>query len=150
MTIKELLEKLKITKLDMKRYATDLAGMIRVRTRLGYGCAVENGAKGKFQKLADSTVKAKKKSSKLNRSLTSPTKSNLTNTGVMLDSLTGRSTGDFSGEVYLKGKRNNDVASYHEEGNPNLPQRPFMHIDTLTRKKLVDLIRRDIIKTLKK
>lgn len=135
-------------KAKMAEYASILADLIRVRTRLGYGAKTEGGPKGKFRELSKAYKKQRKK--KGVASTTSANKSNLTNTGKMLDSLKGKGTGETTGEVYIADKQREEVAGYHETGTDKMPSRPFMHVDAATKKKLTDSIRRDLIKQLRK
>lgn len=134
-------------KQKMGLYAESLAEDIKKRTRLGYGTKTNNGPKGKFIELAPSTKKqrARHKQSGDLSSFSTPNKSNLSDTGEMVDSIKGRGKSDYQGEVYLEGDRNNEIAEYHEEGTSKMPMRPFLHADSSMVKRLTDFIYRDII-----
>lgn len=109
--------------------ATGLADTIRRRTRLGSGVEVLFAKKTALAKLAASTIvgrKRKKKAGTLSDK-TSPTKSNLTETGQMLDALEGRAMNQLI-EIGLKGDRNKKLAGYHQKGNSKLPRRPFLSL----------------------
>lgn len=103
----------------MNRVATLTANMIRVRTRKGKGVATEGGAIKPLRKLEKSTVERRKR--KQLHPETKPSKSNLTETGQMLDSIEG------------SGKKGEAVISYsnQEAANKagfNRKKRPFENL----------------------
>jgi len=135
---------------NMEVLAKEGAELIKKRTRLGKGVD-PNGNQTKLTKLAKSTVKQRKK--KDLSSLTSPGKSNLTQSGKMLDGIYGRSKGDGVGEILINNKSheggltNRELAEIHDQGlNPKIPKREFFNLSTseqnAIRKILRDLIRK--------
>jgi hypothetical protein len=115
----------------------EIATMIRVRVRQGYGVSKSKETKEKFKDLETSTINARKRKKKKGLLLSgeSPSKSNLTETGEMTDSITGQSKST-SIEIYLDGTRNKKLASYHE-----VKSRPFFHLTGLEYNKVIRLIR---------
>lgn len=156
----------------MVQYAKQLADDIRTRTRLGYGVVKELAKKVKLPKLSDSYVNYRKgkvdfRTSKKDghvypitpnskpklHSLTTPSKSNLTLSGQMLEAIEGSSPGPGKIKVSLNenrddGLKNSDIATWLEDGNygylRNGPKRPFLHISELEFKRIKDQFRKDI------
>lgn len=114
---------------NLSPIATDLTEIIRRRTRLGYGVEKTGQPKQKLQPLASSTVRsrARKKSHGALSEKTSPKKSNLTETGQMLDSLRGRAINKLI-EIGPTGDRNKKLTAYHQLGNAKLPKRRFLNL----------------------
>jgi len=167
-----------LTTRELKPVAEELADDIRVRTRLGKGVERYNGPEIPLKGLSPSYKQqragkigfAKNKQGKTypykpgkkgrrHPSLsdkTTPNKSNLTFTGQMLDSLSGKSPKKGTLEVYFDSKRtgrltNSDVARFAEE-NPG--QRKFFNLSSKQVKRFEDemtsLITRNIDKELTK
>lgn len=136
---------------SMKKYGEMAAEMIRLRTRLGSGVEREGAEKQKLKPLADSTKKqrqSKKKSGKLS-SLTTPNRSNLTDTGQMLDSIRTLSTSRGKAKVgpvgnRSDGKLNERISEWVSEAG-----RPFNSLTKVEQKRLLDAIKRDFKATLK-
>ncbi len=103
------------------------AGLIKKRSRLGYGVPKDLGPKQKFADLATSTVKARKKKKLAGE--TTAKKSNLTETGQLLNdlvsSIEGRST--IIGHTKDRNKR---IGAFHQTGGSNLPQRRYLGLAT--------------------
>lgn len=117
--------------------------LIKKRTRLGYGVSSQEGDKERLNPLSDSYKKQRKLHPK--SSDTTPTKSNLTRTGDMLNSLTAE-VGQSSVKLTFKGKLNIDKAGFVTEGG-----RPFMNLskaEVNQLKKLLNDTIFDRIKTL--
>lgn len=142
---------------SMQKYAKFLAGEIKLRTRLGYGVEENEGEKKRLAPLAKSTKtqrQARKDKGRLSNS-TDPNKSNLTQTGQLLDALDGRATGSAQAEVFLRDQRsadsltNTELAGYHEEGKGK-PKRIFMRVSKQELKRLTDQIRKDLIANLRR
>lgn len=142
---------------QMKRIAGLAEDEIRVRTRLGKGVATPNGPQGAFAPLKPSTIESRKRA-KIRGDLSnesSPSKSNLTSTGEMLDSLRGTATGKGKAVVKPTGTRdsgltNEKLASFHERGTPKMRKRPFMNLSSLQVDRITDEVRRDVLARVKK
>jgi hypothetical protein len=121
--------------------------MVRTRTRLGYGVSGETfgGAQQKLEKLAKSTVDKRRRLSKQGRlsGQTTPARSNLTETGELLDSIQFRIRGPRV-EVFIGGGRNQQVASYVSDA------RPFFTLSQSEVSRLADLIEQAISNYLQK
>jgi hypothetical protein len=142
----------KIGKDKTQEYADFLAEDIKKRTRLGYGVENNGDEKEKFKPLKSSTKESKKRHQAKGQlsEYTSPNKSNLTDTGRMTENIKGKGLTPTSGEVFVDGERNKEIAGYHEVGGGRLPKRPFLHADRLQIKRLTDFIRKDILDKIKK
>jgi hypothetical protein len=115
--------------------------MVRRRTRLGYGVAGEEfgGSQQKLEKLAAPTKEKRARLKKQGRlsSETTPAKSNLTETGKLLDSIQFRVRGNRL-EVFIAGLDNQLVASYVSD------KRPFFTLTQPEVSRLADLIEQAI------
>lgn len=151
--LKDKLRKLldKIINTDSKLYA--MVGSMSVdeikrRTRLGYGVPKAGGPKEELKKLSPSYIMARKAAMSgkaefmandkkvsfqastvkpLNSSLTSPSKSNLTYTGQMLDSLTYNSSKN-SVNITFENPESKQKAKYAHEEEGNRPRRAFLNL----------------------
>lgn len=128
---------------------------IKIRTRLGFGTSSESpgGNKVKLEKLSKSyrdfrkglaafytdeqgrLRKFKPKNPPALSSATSPTKSNLTLSGQMIDSIDYSIKGTTI-EIAARGRDNKDKVFYAHEGSKNRPKRTFL---SLTNKEIVKL-----------
>ena len=109
----------------------DLADAVRKRTRQGFGVSRNNGIKRSLKQLASSTIK---KRSRLPLSpKTTPSKSNLTQSGSMLDSIKADVDGTQI-KVTITGAKNNKKAQFVSK------DRPFLNLS----KDEVDAIKRQI------
>lgn len=113
---------------NMKELGDFEAALVKRRSRLGFGVPKDLGPKAKFEKLSPVTVAARKR--KKLAAETSPGKSNLTETGKLLNDLVSRVTGQ---EVTIghTDKRNQRIGGYHQVGGVNskgvvLPQRRYL------------------------
>lgn len=120
-----------------------MADTLRIRAQLG-GSVESLGAKKKpFKKLSPGYIEQRRKSKNLSN-LTSPGKSNITNTGQMIESISGK--GKSSGfDIILSGSRNdgltNDqVADFVEEGG-----RPFLNFSDIELKKIARLLEEQLV-----
>jgi len=127
---------------DVGVFARDL---VVKRTRLGYGVKDNFQAKTRLARLSPGYVKKRKMFDSLS-SNTSPTRSNLTLTGQMLDSIVSEAR---NRTIIIKptggrsdGKRNVDIARYAEEGGRNRPKRIFLRISQLEFKQIVRFYRK--------
>jgi len=95
--------------------------LIRKRTRQGFGVASNYNSKYKLKPLSASYIEYRKT---INLSSeTSPSKSNLTKTGTMLDSLDAKRTRPGAWSIYLygqnsSGKSNAEIARYVSRARP--------------------------------
>ncbi len=127
---------------DVGVFARDL---VVKRTRLGYGVKDNLQAKTRLARLSPGYVKKRKMFDSLS-SNTSPTRSNLTLTGQMLDSIISE-TKDRTIIIRPTGRRNDgksnaDIARYNEEGGRNRPKRIFLRISQLEFKQIVRFYRK--------
>lgn len=137
---------------NMKKYGEIAADSIRIRTRLGYGVKGEGRPRQSLKPLASKTkdsrarLKAKSKLSPL----TSPGKSNLTQSGEMLGSIEVVSAQKGRVTIAPTGTRddglsNRELATFVEEQG-----RPFHHLSDLEKKKIDQAIDRDLQSQLKR
>lgn len=126
--------------------ADELAQSIRVRVRKGYGVKKEKGSEYKFRKLKQSTIAGRSRMKQRGTLLSGEgvSRSNLTATGEMTDSITGKSKSG-SIEVYLKDDRNQKLSGYHDDMG-----RPFFHISNKEYKKTLNNIRAKIKEILRR
>lgn len=75
--------------------------IIKRRTRAGFGVSEPLGRRSKLKGLAPSTIRARASSKRLNTSLTSPKRSNLTFTGALINSLRVVSVSSNPAEVVI-------------------------------------------------
>ncbi|MFW7381483.1 MAG: hypothetical protein ACOH5I_21925 [Oligoflexus sp.] len=143
LNLDHLIEKA-ITPAFLEKLATTAIEQIKRRARLGYSVASEGANQSKFDSLAEST-KAKRKRLKKRGKLsseTSPSKSNLTESGQLLDSLEFRIKGK-AVEVFIGGERNRKVSSYVSKA------RPWLNLSKAEMTMLLDLIEEAIDKQIK-
>ena len=152
-----------ISKAQLQKIAEAAADMIRVRTRKGFGVKRHAGQESKLKPLSKSYIAQRKgeiafftsdsgdvipykpkNPKKINRSLTSPGKSNLTFSGQMLDSLTGSALSQGKAIVKLKGTRD-DKKTNAEVGEFVSVERPFMRLSGKELKKIADILKKDIL-----
>lgn len=125
-----------------------MADTVRIRAQLGGSVENTGEKKRSFKKLSPGYVKQRRKSSELS-SLTSPGKSNVTHTGQMIESITGKGkSGGF--DITLSGSRNDgltnkQVADFVEEGG-----RPFMNFSNIELKKIARLIEEQLVDEINK
>jgi hypothetical protein len=138
MTINEAVKKIKdqvdkfASREQMGIYARDMAKLIGVRTRLGRAVMQNGATTSAMKKLSESYKKQRKgqiaffssggrvipyvpKSPPRLHTETTPSKSNLTNTGEMIDSLVGRGVSVGRGIIRLIGRRNQDIGGWQED-----------------------------------
>jgi len=139
----------------MDAYAMFLANLIKKRTRLGYGVKEEGADKQKLAALSKPYIKIRKDSRKNLRGVlsseTSPSKSNLTFTGQLLNAILGRNKGIGKGEVYIKEQRNDGVKNSDiVEGQEKKQGRPFFYISKLEKQQLKNAAAKDLRDYIKK
>lgn len=161
-SIKDSLENVESTR-NMKKLADEMALQIKKRTREGFGTPKGSrgrGIKERLKPLSQSTIDSRKRLRGKGQlsGKTSPSKSNLTETGQLLDSLRGRVPRKGEAEVSLrsgrrskgKGKRiTNDEVAFFVSGD-----RPFLDLSrsdfNKIVKKLEGQVSSDILKGLTK
>ena len=119
------------------QYAVD---RIKTRTRLGKGVKEFNTPSEKLKPLSRAYIKQRVKDSKLS-SQTTPSKSNLTRSGGMLDSLTYKVSGD---KVII----GFDKSSAERKAGYVSDERPFLTLSTAEYNGLIRLIRKEVLKKL--
>lgn len=172
---KELLETIKKELLRpsyLKELGKMAADIIKVRTRLGFGARESGANREKLKPLSETYIEQRKglaayftlngktvkykpdengQKMKINREKTSPTKSNLTKTGQMLDSMDVIKVSSNVITVGPTGVRSDDgipnevVAELVSEGG-----RPFNNLTKVELKRLRDKIARDLEQKLSK
>lgn len=136
---------------SLKPYAKDTAERIRRRTRTGQGLQeTKRGAKRKkLKKLSDKYKVFRRKNKREISKNTKPSKSNLTLTGQLLDSIVGRARGTKIIVEFLEkrkdGLKNRDIARYQSEQG-----RDFFELSDKELRGLQNDIKKDLIKRLKK
>lgn len=130
--------------------ARETAKDIKIRTRLGYGVSSTGAEREPLKKLSDSYKDQRKADSKRGElsDETAPSKSNLTRTGQMLDSLYGVARRDGEIEIDFKagrsdGESNKAIAKkVADEGRPfiNLSNRELERLN----QRLVDTLKKNI------
>lgn len=107
----------------LKQVGNFEADLVKRRARLGYGVPQDGGNKEKFKELAPSTISARKK--KKLASETTAKKSNLTETGQLLNDLVSKIEGRSTIIGHTK-DRNKRIGAFHQTGGGNLPQRRYL------------------------
>ncbi len=120
---------------NLKVIAEDTAADVKKRTRLGNGVAKHGGKKFKLAPLKDKTVDRREFIDLSD--MTKPTRSNLTETGKMLDSLVGKSSkGNIKIEI-SDNERAKIAASHHKHSaKSKRVARPFMFLSNMELKRL--------------
>ena len=136
---------------DLEKVVPELgkqaADDIRRRTRAGYGTDTNGGNKSRLAALTDEYKKARRRMPLSTE--TSPNKSNLTQTGSMLDSLEFVRVGKFEGIVVPTGSDEKGVSNADKALYVTDQGRPFMFLSKAETKRLEDTLRKrlnDIIK----
>lgn len=129
------------------KIAKDLPERIKVRTRLGYGVDETGGPR---QKLKDTKASTKRRKEYKKRAgdlsdQTTPKRSNLTDTGELLDSLVAESPKDGELTIKSKGARNEKVARYVTEGG-----RPFLNLSKPELRAFLDAFGKELIARIEK
>lgn len=122
--------------------AEELKKGIYTRTKLGYGVSEMFGKQFKLPALSDD-YKIWRKKHKVD-STSSASKSNLTQSGEMLNSLKVKPTSTGS-QIVIDGTRNQKVKQYTEEAG-----RPFFYVSSVQLRELVVKLQKMISKAIKK
>jgi phage gpG-like protein len=152
MTLKELQEKMSrlLTDVVDKQLFTDIGNKltpeIKKRVRRGYGVSEEAGPAQKLSGLTDSYKKQRKNQKKTGylSSETTPARSNLTQTGKMIDSITATADNK-SATISVTGKENIEKAKHVQDKG-----RPFMNLTKREVQDVTDIIENAIKKDINK
>jgi hypothetical protein len=117
--------------------ANSLKDDMQARIRKGFGVSEEGGGKSRFKPLS-AGYKKQRASMKLS-STTSKGKSNVTQTGDMIESMSVK-----DGQLSITGRDNIDKAGWVQK------DRPFMHASKQETKRVIENIREQIFKLLDK
>jgi hypothetical protein len=138
--------KLAVSPIYMAQYGNKAAQLVKDRTRLGFGVSEEGAPREALEPLSDSYKKqrageiafAKTKEGKLYAfkpksppklsSFTSVGKSNLTNTGQMLDNIKLKSVSTGRATLHITGKRDGSKLTNDEVAGFVSEKRPFFHL----------------------
>lgn len=138
----------------MKEVGQFAADQIRLRTRLSKGVEQDDGPENKLLPLAESTKKARKKKKKKGKlsSKTTVTRSNLTETGEMLDSISVIRASKEEALIGFSGDRNKKLGAIHNDlgAGRKKVKRPFFHISKKDRTKIRNKIRNRLRQLIKK
>ena len=141
---------------NMTKFVDKGADMIRLRTRLGFGVKKAGGPKSKLEKLEESTKERRKRMELSNQA--TARRSNLTESGKMLDSIKGKYVRQGEGSIsptgrHGKGLTNVELASYHDKlgAGKKRKKRPFFRFSKsefnqmkkMINKKFRDLMRKN-------
>ncbi len=120
--------------------------LIKKRTRLGYGVSEQGGSKKKLDALSEPYKKQRKKNKPKGPS--TPSKSNLTNTGDMLDSMIATKSGTGKVEIGFDNTEDQKKAEYVSEKRPfnNLSKSETKQIE----QELNEIAKKKIAKALNK
>ena len=141
----------------MKNLAEDGVELIRKRVRAGRGVKTAGGVEKKFKRLAKSTIESRRR--KRLHPKTSPGKSNLTETGQMIDSMKAKSAGRGGAKIVFEGTRrsngkrisNKELASIHDKqgASKKRVKRPFFRFSGKEIKKLTKQVERELKRLIK-
>jgi hypothetical protein len=129
-----------ISKKEMREIGDIIADLVRTRTRLGFGVNAVGTPKVPLKPLAESTKKARRRNRNLSP-LTSPSKSNLTQTGALLESLSVIESSLREGylEIGPQGSRKHGSLNNEEVGKAVAQRgRSFTPLSSTELKRLVD------------
>jgi phage gpG-like protein len=134
-----------ISQQTLSPIAIELKNIIQRRTRLGSGVEESGQPKVPLAPLAPSTRRSRKYKKGLGKlsELTSPNKSNLTETSQMLGSLRGYARKNATAgtiDIQPTGDRNRKLAAIHTLGGPKLPKRPFLNLSAQDIKQLTAVL----------
>jgi hypothetical protein len=137
----------------MKRLGDIASEMIKLRAKLGYGVPGEGQERERLKPLADATRESKRAKARRGdlSSNTSPTKSNLTDTGQMLESIKAFDVRVGSVKIGPTGSRRGSTLTNAEVAKFVTDQgRPFNILSKTEQKRINDTIRKEIREVLKR
>ena len=139
------------TKVESKQVTEEIGKqiitIIRTRTRKGFGVDKPEGSIKKLAPLKPSTIAARTANKKNLHPDTSPAKSNLTETGSMLDNLRAESK---KGVVTIRGgtPKDSEKAYFAHVGSDNRKPRPFLFLSASEGEELAKRLKEFIAKIL--
>jgi len=140
--MKQLLDMKKTVEKDFSEVGDKAVDLIKKRTRLGYGVSDHGKPKKKLKKLSPAYIAARKKNKP--KGLTSPSKSNLTNSGDMLDNLESKDLKNNKIEIGFNNSKDEKKAKWVSD------DRPFNNLSKSELKQLKQLIDKSIKEAIKK
>ena len=137
---------------QMRKYGELAAGMIKLRTRLGSGLAYDGADKQKLKPLKPSTVERRKSLKEKGRlsGETSPRKSNLTQSGQLLDSVQVTNAGVATVSVGPRGGRDDGLTNQKVAEHVTDAGRPFNSLSKIETKRLHDEVKRNLREAIKR
>lgn len=112
----KLLRDTMTNKVNLQGTGDFAADLIKKRTRLGFGVDKHGGRKSKLAPLTDAYKKQRKRHKP--KGPTTPSKSNLTNTGDMLDDIEAKVETGGDIKIGFSKKKNKDVAKWVSKKRP--------------------------------
>lgn len=150
--IQDMLKKLTKAKDELQdkllEVGEEAVTLIRKRTRLGYGVSEQGGKKKRLKKLDEGNTKkpyTKRRKNISLSSLTTPAKSNLTQSGAMLDDLEATKTSNGNIEIGFSTELSEDKATWNTDKG-----RPFNNLSKSEQRQLKDMLTEKLEKILKK
>ena len=110
---------------NLNKLGGEVADLIRGRTTAGYGCSKKGGNRQKLAPLKPNTIKIRRV--KNLDGLTKPNKSNLTESGDMLDNITHRVSNN-TVIILFADKDQARKAYFHNRGTKRMRARPFFNL----------------------
>lgn len=137
---------------QMRKYGELAAGMIKLRTRLGSGVVRDGADKQKLKPLKPSTVERRKSLKEKGRlsGETSPRKSNLTQSGQLLDSVQVTNAGVATVSVGPRGGRDEGLTNQKVAEHVTDAGRPFNSLSKIETKRLHDEVKRNLREAIKR
>ncbi len=127
---------------ELEDVGNQAADIIRKRTQLGYGVSEQGARKEKLKPLTDKYVKRRKS---LSLGKTTPKKSNLTQSGHMLDDLHAKKTKEGTVEITFKSEEAQDKATWNTDKG-----RAFNNLSSSEIRQVKEIIQKKLEKILKK
>ena len=127
---------------SMEKLGEAASELIRKRTRLGYGVEDHNGSKTKLNPLGEPYKKSRKRNKPSGP--TTPARSNLTNSGDMLDDLGPVKSSEGNVEVGFKSELSSKKAEWVTEGG-----RPFNNLSKSEVKQIEQALAEEVGKRIK-
>lgn len=160
MNIKQVLDdikkKLKKTggKQPMRLLGNYALNLIRDRTRKGFGVPHAGGSKEPLKALSANYIQWRQKNKRKLSKFAKPSKSNLTRTGRMLESLRVIETKNFGFTIAPTGQSkegvpNEDIARHHEKGiktKKGIVKRPFLYLSQEEINQCIKFYEKEILK----
>lgn len=132
-------------------YSEMLADDIRKRVRLGYGVSGDGLPRKKLKAITAQTIKARQRLKDKNKlhPMTSPGRSNLTRTGQLTDAIVAKKDSKKRIAVEIEENRDDGVLNSDIVLGQENEGRPFFYVTDLEKKRLFDLIKKQILKSIR-